>query len=364
MQNKRNIFLTGAPGLLGTYLLKLFLQGGHTVFVSARSKKEKNARERVIDALRFWDKETLNKHSHNLRVVEADITTEGLGLEERTKDLLLNRVEEIFHSAAVVDFNWPLDKIRRVNVEGTRNVLDFALKGKNLKKVNHISTAYVCGDYKGRFSEDDLDMGQRFNTTYEQTKFEAEKLVEEYRKKNLWIDIFRPPIVIGEFSTGRITKFRQAFYQMVYLWQKEIFDHFPGNDFSFYMVPLDELCKSIYNISSWAGLKNKNYHPFLSQPLPLRELLNLSHKLLGFKKPKLIRDGEFSKINFTPTQKILLKNNILAINGKARLNSQTTNEFLNKYGFKFSELNKNSYLKMLEYAVRTGFLRNKKYGRK
>lgn len=357
MEKKKTVFLTGAPGLLGTYFLKLLLQAGHKVFALARSKGAQNAQDRVRGALKFWDEDVLIKNSHNLTIVEGDISAKGLGLEGKIKDLLANETEEIFHSAAVAEFNWPLEEIRNVNVEGARNILDFALECPNLKKVNHISTAYLCGNYNGVFREDDLDVGQKFNSTYEQSKFEAEKIVEEYRKKNLWIDIFRPPIVIGEFSTGKITKLQQAFYQMVYLWQKETFDYFPGSDFNFYMVPLDELCKSIYGISSWDNSKNKNYHPFPSQSLPLSKLLELSHKLFGFKKPELISDSEFSKVNFTPAQKILLKNNVLAINGKAKLDAHATNEFLDKHGFRFSELTEDFYLRTLAYCRKSGFLK-------
>ncbi|MFA6281795.1 MAG: SDR family oxidoreductase [Candidatus Omnitrophota bacterium] len=52
---EKNIFLTGSTGLLGSYLLKIFLENGQKVYAPARSGKSENAYQRVIDLLKFWD---------------------------------------------------------------------------------------------------------------------------------------------------------------------------------------------------------------------------------------------------------------------------------------------------------------------
>ena len=68
----------------------------------------------------------------------------------------------------------------RSTCEGTRRVLEFAERCQargGLRRLSHISTAYVAGEHAGCFSEDDLDVGQRFRNAYEQSKFEAERLV-------------------------------------------------------------------------------------------------------------------------------------------------------------------------------------------
>ena len=76
--------------------------------------------------------------------------------------------------AAITDLNWPLEEVRNINVHGTKSVLDFAVlckKDGSLKKVNHISTVYVVGAKRCKFKESDLDVSQKFNNTYEQTKY-------------------------------------------------------------------------------------------------------------------------------------------------------------------------------------------------
>ncbi|KPK43035.1 MAG: hypothetical protein AMJ78_00285 [Omnitrophica WOR_2 bacterium SM23_29] len=363
MKNRKTVFLTGSTGLVGSYLLKILLQNDCKVYALARRKDNKDARARVIDVLKFWDKKTLPKKFTNLVVLEGDIAKENLGLSKKTIDLLKKEIKEIFHCAAVTEFNWPLEDIRKINVEGTRNVLDLAVqcyrKG-NFKKVSHISTAYVCGDHKGTFRETDLDVGQRFNTTYEQSKFEAEKLIQQYRKKGLWIDIFRPPFIIGESKTGKTIAFRQGFYQLLHIWNLEIFDYFPGKEYFMDIVFVDDLCKAILNISFESSNSNKNYHPFGCKTAPFGTILDISSKFLGFKKPRLVTRHRFLKINPTPVQKMILNNNIFLFNSNVKLHSKLTNDFLKNFGFKFLNFNKMFLLRSLRYCLSTNFLKRER----
>ncbi|MBI4699469.1 MAG: SDR family oxidoreductase [Nitrospirae bacterium] len=413
INKQKKVLLTGATGLIGSYLLKLLLQKGLKVYVLARDKNGRDAGDRVREILKFWDKDILPKHpehihgakelrnvipakagiqrreldsrfhgkpwipcqarndkggvflgqkAHNLVVLNGDITQKDLGLSRHDIKVLISETDEIFHSAAVTQFNRPLEQVRRVNSEGTRNILELAVlckaKGR-LGKVNHISTAYVCGDYEGVFKEDDLEVGQKFNNTYTQTKFEAEKLVEKYRKKGLRIDIFRPPLVIGEASSGKTITFQQSIYQLLHIWNLELFTYFPGKDLELNVAFVDDLCKAIFKISSSTSATNKTYHLFNYKTVSLKTVLDGSSKFLGFKKPDMVSRDDFFKKNPSPAQKLLLANNILLINNNVRLNSKRTNKILARYGFKFSDLNRDSFRKLLEYCVREGFLRKR-----
>jgi long-chain acyl-CoA synthetase len=359
---KKKVFLTGATGLVGSYLLKILLQEGHKVYVLARSKDNKAARTRVTEVLKFWDKNVLSRKARNLVVLDGDITKKNLGLDKQKTDLLKNEVEEIYHCAAVTQFNWPLEEIRKVNVEGTKNILNLAVKCKKngrLKKVNHLSTAYVCGDYEGIFREDDLDVGQGFNSTYEQSKFESEKLVEEYREKGLWIDTFRPPLVLGESTTGKTITFQQSIYQLLHIWSLEIFDSFPGKGIFINIVSLDDICLAIFKISSLTSLKNKNYHLFNYKVVPLKTILTMSSQFLGFRNPALGSRDDFFKSNPTSAQKMLLMNNILLFNNNVKLDSRKTNRILGKYKFKFSDLDGDFLITLLKYCIRRRFLKKR-----
>ena len=277
----KTFFLTGGTGLVGSYLLKILLTHGHTVYALSRGNKNSTAAERILEKLRFWD-EKLNFDS--LKIVEGDVAKDGLGLTKEDFDLLCGNVDEIFHCAAITDLNRQTQEIENVNVKGTKRVLDAALvwqKQGRLQKINHISTAYVYGNYEGEFTEDDLDVGQSFDSNYIETKYKAEKLVEEYRAKGLWIDIYRSSIVIGDSKTGKTFQFKHL-YQFFEICRLEIFDVLPVLGTRISVVTVDALSEAIYLISQSTRQKNRRYHPFPDQLIPTADIIEIGSRLSGF----------------------------------------------------------------------------------
>ncbi len=65
-------------------------------------------------------------YAERVVAVRGDITHPGLGLRGYGNDELAERVSEIVHGAASVSFELGLEASRAINVEGTRQVLDFA----------------------------------------------------------------------------------------------------------------------------------------------------------------------------------------------------------------------------------------------
>jgi long-chain acyl-CoA synthetase len=198
------VLLTGATGFLGMELLARYLErGDRTVYALIRARDDAEASAR----LRAAAHEVVpgaERYDDRLVAIRGDVAAPGLGLNEAQRDALAERVTEIVHSAASVEFTLPLDEARRINVGGTRNMLDLALLAQRrggLRRFSHVSTAYVAGTHRGVFAEDDLDLGQEHRNTYERTKWEAEKLVREHAGV-LPLQVFRPSIVVGESETG------------------------------------------------------------------------------------------------------------------------------------------------------------------
>lgn len=347
----KTIFLTGATGFLGSYLLKVFLDNGHKVYALSRAKKEKNASLRVDDVLRFWGGA---KNTGNLKVLEGDITVAGLNLDKKAKDELFNETGEIFHAAAVTNLNYSFDKISKINVLGASNVFDLACDmhkaGKDVK-VGHISTAFIFGDHRGVFSEKDLDVGQKFNTTYEQSKFLAEKKAEEYRKKGLWIDVYRPPIIMAHSRTGKAFRFRNV-YQLLHVCSLKLFDSLPVSNPLINIVPVDLVSEAIYAIAmSSARTGPANYHPFPGDGALIDDIIGTGCSLMGIKKPKIVNLKDFDFNSLTPVQKIILENNIMSMEFKAKLDSKATLSLLKKLGFSFPEVTKELLSNMMKYYV-------------
>ena len=113
-------------------------------------------------------------------------------------------LRQAWHLAAVYDLAVARPLAHRVNVEGTRNLLEFAGAAAHFDRLQYVSTAYVSGKARGVFRETELDVGQGFKNHYEETKFLAE--VEVVRSK-LPATIYRPGVVVGDSRTGETAKF-------------------------------------------------------------------------------------------------------------------------------------------------------------
>ena len=79
-------------------------------------------------------------------------------------------------------------------------------RGAGLRRVAHVSTAFVAGRHSGTFGEEDFSRGQGFNNSYERSKWEAERLVRRHDGL-LPVQVFRPSIVVGDELTGWTSSF-------------------------------------------------------------------------------------------------------------------------------------------------------------
>jgi thioester reductase-like protein len=204
------LLITGASGFLGQEILLRYLErSDRQIYALIRAEDDLEATQRMRSILvsLLGDAEP---HLSRISAVAADVESPGLGLDDDRREELASQVTEIIHSAATVSFTLPLSESRRVNVEGTRRMLELAAlcrdRGQGLRRFCHISTAYVAGEHPGEFTEDQLDVGQGFRNAYERSKFEAELLVRE-RSAQLPILIVRPSIIVGERSSGWTTSF-------------------------------------------------------------------------------------------------------------------------------------------------------------
>jgi thioester reductase-like protein/NADP-dependent 3-hydroxy acid dehydrogenase YdfG len=137
----------------------------------------------------------------------GDVTAAGLALDDRMVADLAD-VAHVVHCAAIYDLTAGEAEQRATNVEGTRAVIGLATRlGATL---HHISSIAVAGAFRGEYTEDDFDVGQKLPTPYHRTKFDAEQLVRTTR--GLRFRVYRPGVVVGDSRTGETDKADGPYY--------------------------------------------------------------------------------------------------------------------------------------------------------
>ncbi|XP_050664686.1 fatty acyl-CoA reductase wat-like [Leptidea sinapis] len=145
----KNVLITGATGFLGKILVEKLLRscpGVENLYLLVRQKRGKDIysrMEEIFDDPMFDRlKEVMPKFRHKIVVVPADCESYGLGLAITDRQMLIEKVNVIFHSAATVKFDEHLRAALATNVQAPLYLLDLARNMKGLKVFMHISTAY------------------------------------------------------------------------------------------------------------------------------------------------------------------------------------------------------------------------------
>lgn len=287
------LLLTGATGFLGMELLARYLERtDRTIYALVRAGDDAEAQERLRAAARTVVS-VPGRYEHRLLAIRGDVAEPELGLDRTTRVALAETVTEIVHAAASVSFALPLEQARAINVEGTRRMLELAelctARG-SLRRFSHVSTAYVAGTHTGTFGEDDLDRGQRFRNTYEQTKWEAERLVRSYAER-LPVQVFRPSIVVGEQSSGWTAAFNVIYTPLRAFAKGAALPLMPGRRSApVDVVPVDYVADAIFELSGRDGGAGRGTYSLAAGPQAssVGELVKLSADAFGRPRPMTV----------------------------------------------------------------------------
>jgi thioester reductase-like protein len=292
------VLLTGATGFVGMELLARYLeQTQRPIYALVRAESDRAAARRVAHTLRgLFGPE----HSYAKRVtaVRGDITQPGLGLGRR-REQLAERVGEIVHGAASVSFEQPIDELRAINVEGTQRMLEFGERCQRrggLRRLSYVSTAYVAGEHAGLFSEDDLDVGQRFRNAYERSKFEAERLVSRWHGR-MPITVLRPSIVVGERASGWTNSFNVLYWPLRAFARGAYLAVPARRDAPVDVVPVDYVADAIFALSQAPEAEGATYHLTAgADASTVGELVELATAYFKRPAPRLIAPGPYRRL--------------------------------------------------------------------
>lgn len=302
-----NVLITGASGFLGGALLReLLLDRNNVVYALLRTENKQASiirRQSLISEIKMPGIKNLER----LHFICGDISETKIGLDKKNFDLFRKKLNTIYHCAAKRDFDIKLKDIRKVNVAGTENLFEAALKWNSLKAINYVSTAYIAGNFNGVFKETQLDVGQKFNNSYEQSKFEAERLILFYRGLGLKIDVFRPGVIIDAYPPDE--KKQSILLKMFPLCALHMPKNLPASPYvKLNFIPVDSAAKAIYLISISKNKEaDKTYHIAGPALVTIETLFIEAGNAFGFKVPEFVNAAEFKREKLNIMQRRLLK---------------------------------------------------------
>jgi amino acid adenylation domain-containing protein/thioester reductase-like protein len=385
-RNYNNILLTGATGFFGSHVLDELLKNpNNRVYCILRGN---NAKKRLGEVLELYfpgkysglmeDNSQpvglLNMHnkSKRIEIINGDFSKENFGLSREKYEEIGGKIDHVFHAGALVKHYGGYEEFKKINVVGTKNVVDFAMEfGKTL---DHISTTSITGTgvvEKGRntkkilISELELYVGQKFkDNPYIRSKVEGENEVVKGMKKGLQATIYRIGNLTSRYSDGVFQKNIEAnlFSNML----KAIIrlKSVPAEilDMKLEFTPVDYAAKAVVSLSRYNRSTSKAFHIFNNQTLTVRdfikelrnlgvecEVINTTLKSFGEKmlieKPELKKDIGF----FVNQSRIYLMEN------QAQLISDNTIKQFDYIGFKWPEVDKHYLEKFLSHWRKIGF---------
>jgi thioester reductase-like protein len=294
----QDLLLTGATGFVGMEVLGRYLEGGDgKVIAPVRARDDDEAAGRIRATLSELFGARAGLYEGRVEAVAADLVRPGLGLTDLRRDEIARRVGHIIHSAASVSFSLPLDEARLINVEGTRRMLELAERAQalgGLHRYAHVSTAYVAGTHDGAFRECDHDLGQAFRNSYEQSKFEAERLVRQ--RSDLPTTILRPSIVVGDRRSGWTAAFN-VLYWPLRAFARGLYPAVPAIPSSpVDVVPIDYVADAIYALcQSEAGI-GETYHLTAGvNASSVAELLDVASRYFKRPPPRVLSPTDFAQ---------------------------------------------------------------------
>jgi acetylornithine/succinyldiaminopimelate/putrescine aminotransferase/nucleoside-diphosphate-sugar epimerase len=178
--------ITGATGFIGGHLAERLVDEGLQVRCLSRARSDTSRLEKL-----------------GVEIAVGDLT-DADSVARAAQDC-----QYVFHCGALVSDWATTDEIRRVNVDGTRTVVNASI-GASVRRLIHFSTTDVYG-YPGGAAIDETHKPTRFRNWYSETKLAAEAEVRRaHNAQSLETVILRPATVYGPRSTDVVGEIARA----------------------------------------------------------------------------------------------------------------------------------------------------------
>ena len=271
------IFLTGATGFLGAFLLhQLLQQTSATIYCLVRASTIEQARERLqqnLEDYALWNQD----FAHRILPVLGDLAQPKLGLSSDQFQTLADRINVIYHNGALVNFVYSYATLKAANVLGTQEVLRLAAMART-KPVHFISTFSVFSNVdrleKIEVKEEDTpEACESLQSGYAQSKWVSERLAAIANSRGIPVCIYRLGRITGDSQTGIcntddfMSRMIKGCIQIGYIPESD-------SDALVDMTPADYASQAIVHLSQQQQLLGQVFHIVNPTPIRIQPLLN------------------------------------------------------------------------------------------
>jgi amino acid adenylation domain-containing protein/thioester reductase-like protein len=273
------VFLTGATGYLGAFLLVGLLESTSArilCLVRFNDPRDEDGpagyariRKNLLD-LGLWHDSILDR----IEVIPGNLSHERLGIAPDTYKELVASVQVIVHAGATVNLVYPYAALRDANVGGTREILRLA--SQSGATLQYISTNGVLPPSTTAWPESSMievdDVPKRLVDGYGQTKFVAEQLVHEAGRRGMPLKILRAGTISGHSTSGStntydlftaliVESLHIGYYPDIAGWRAE-------------MTPVDFVSNAVISLSNNIHTKQRVFHLGDSNPVETKSLFD------------------------------------------------------------------------------------------
>jgi nucleoside-diphosphate-sugar epimerase len=257
-----SVLITGGDGYLGRQVVERYLAGSDAdviLAVRASGPEELAAKSAALADL-----------GKRVSVIPGDLADPRpfAGVDTGS-------ITSVVHSAAITRFNVTEEDARRVNLEGTLKVLDFAARCPQLERISILSTLYATGLASGPISEVATNGAGEFANFYEWSKHECERVVLEQYGGLPW-QMLRVATVISHDQSGTVRQFN-AFHNTLKLYFYGMLSLLPGSPTTpLYFVDGQFAADAVFSLAtSGEGGVFHISHPYESAPT-LQQLIDVA----------------------------------------------------------------------------------------
>jgi thioester reductase-like protein len=351
------VFLTGATGFIGAFLLVELLEKTQATIYCLVRGSENEVGQRLKKQLQFyqiWQ----DIYAKRITPLAGELSKPRFGLSERQFSELAEKIDVIYYSAGRVNPVDCYEIMKPTNVQGTVEVLRLA--GLiTTKPVHYISTLAIFSnsynELERHLTETELPIWDDGLTSgYSQSKWVAEQLMMTAKTRGLPVCIYRPDIVLGHNQTGTITP--DGCFLLNVLFACIEYGKFPAIDTLINFMPVNYVSQAVIYLSQQQDSYGKTFH--LDNPLPISwQNLWLEIAALDYPLQELSYEQWVEKIMQQPNQppfsvlqkKLALNKPIYLFSKKPSFDSHNTHLGLSDSGIVCPEIDKRLLQIYLDY---------------